>query len=111
MNKIIFTFMAVLSLVLLAGIISAGAWPPPINPDTDNDGVLDSVDLCPNTALGEVVNLDGCSIEQLCQGNWKNHGKYVSCVARTSKIFIELGLITEEHGAIVSEAAQSEIGK
>ena len=33
--------------------------------DADNDGVIDSVDACPNTLLGEVVNEVGCSLSQL----------------------------------------------
>ncbi|VAW17516.1 hypothetical protein MNBD_BACTEROID04-916, partial [hydrothermal vent metagenome] len=37
--------------------------------DTDGDGVLDNVDLCPNTPTGEVVNSDGCSNGQLDDDN------------------------------------------
>ncbi|AMC11130.1 hypothetical protein Lupro_07645 [Lutibacter profundi] len=33
--------------------------------DTDGDGVLDNLDLCPNTPTGEIVNSDGCSNGQL----------------------------------------------
>jgi hypothetical protein len=45
-------------------------------------------------------------------GNWKNHGKYVSCVAHIAEYYLEMGLITEEEkDAIVSKAAQSDIGK
>jgi len=87
--------------------------------DSDGDGVSDEVDLCPNTSSGDVVDADGCSINQLCPcvgpasgGTWKNHGKYVSCVAQTAEEFMNDGLITEEEkGAIVSQAAQSSCGK
>ena len=42
---------------------------------------------------------------------WKNHGKYVSCVARTSESFVEMGLITEfEKDVTVSTAAGSGCG-
>src|SRR5262249_23579407 len=35
-------------------------------PDSDGDGVVDSADLCPDTPSGAVVNVNGCSIDQLC---------------------------------------------
>ena len=34
------------------------------NEDSDNDGVLDSVDACPNTPNGETVDANGCSEAQ-----------------------------------------------
>ncbi|NQV77861.1 MAG: thrombospondin type 3 repeat-containing protein, partial [Lutibacter sp.] len=37
--------------------------------DTDGDGVLDSVDLCPNTPALESVNANGCSNNQLDDDN------------------------------------------
>jgi hypothetical protein len=88
--------------------------------DTDGDGVLNDPDLCGLTPTDEVVDpATGCSIAQLCpcEGprgtteRWKNHGQYVSCVARSAESFVELGLITEaEKGEIVSAAAQSSCG-
>ena len=33
--------------------------------DSDNDGVLDDVDICPDTAEGETVNDEGCSEKQV----------------------------------------------
>jgi len=62
----------------------------------------------------EVVDSVGCSIEQLCpcEGSWKNHGKYVSCVDHEAERFFESGLISEEDkDAIVSAAGQSQCGK
>ncbi len=38
-------------------------------PDSDNDGVLDSADLCPDTPEGETVDADGCSDSQLDDDN------------------------------------------
>src|SRR5712692_2060500 len=66
-------------------------------PDADGDGVPDSRDLCPNTPKGDVVDADGCSIDQLCpcRGSWKNHGEFVDCVASQASRFFDLGLITE----------------
>ncbi|MFL0798159.1 MAG: PHB depolymerase family esterase [Cellvibrionaceae bacterium] len=38
----------------------AGTPPPPT--DTDGDGVLDSVDNCPNTPAGDTVDANGCTV-------------------------------------------------
>ena len=88
--------------------------------DIDGDGVANASDLCADTPQYEIVDpATGCSIAQLCpcEGprgttvSWKNHGKYVSCVAKTSETFVEQGLITEaEKDSTVSEAAQSDCG-
>jgi hypothetical protein len=76
-------------------------------PDGDGDGVPDLEDSCNNTPTDQPVDIDGCSIQQICATSVKNHGAYVSCVARDSK---ELIITPGEHGLIVSEAAQSDIG-
>jgi DNA-binding beta-propeller fold protein YncE len=34
--------------------------------DSDGDGVLDADDACPDTVTGDVVDLQGCSIQQRC---------------------------------------------
>ncbi len=89
--------------------------------DDDADGVVDLSDLCPGTPAGTVIDPQtGCSIVQLCPcagprdstEPWRNHGKYVSCVAQSAKTLVDLGLISEtEKGAIVSAAGQSNCGK
>ncbi|MGZ5517589.1 MAG: hypothetical protein ACXWJX_07820, partial [Limisphaerales bacterium] len=82
--------------------------------DEDADGVPDSLDQCPGTPAGSIVNADGCSIEQLvpCDGPWKNHGQYVSAIAHVTREFREQGLISEgQRAQIVSEAARSDCGK
>ena len=33
-------------------------------PDSDSDGIEDSLDRCPGTSIGHVVNSHGCSAEQ-----------------------------------------------
>jgi len=84
------------------------------DPDDDNDGVLDVDDICSGTATGEYVNSNGCSIGQQCSitDNWKNHGKYVSCVSHAAEELVEEAVITEEEkDAIVSAAAGSSVGK
>ncbi len=68
--------------------------------DIDGDGVLNDDDNeCGFTPVDEIVDpSNGCSIEQLvpCDEDWKNHGKYVSALAKTTNGFVEQGLITEE---------------
>jgi hypothetical protein len=86
--------------------------------DSDGDGVADSLDECPGTPAGSVVDANGCSIDQLAPcagpasgGTWNNHGQYVSTVAHLSEEFLEQGLISQTlQEAIVAEAAQSNCG-
>jgi len=87
--------------------------------DADGDGVADSLDACPETPIGAIVDANGCSIDQLAPcsgpisgGTWKNHGQYVSSVAQAAEIFVASGLITEAQAEeVVSHAAQSRCGK
>jgi hypothetical protein len=86
---------------------------PEFPPDSDGDGVPDELDPCPNTRAGEVVNASGCSVDQLarCDGPWKNHGQYVSAVARLSAQFRKAGLITQKQRlAIFLRAVKSDCG-
>lgn len=88
--------------------------------DGDGDGVPDASDRCLGTPEGEIVDPDsGCSVYQLCPCNaprgtdrsWKNHGRYVSCVAHAASDFLEMGLIRgRQRGEIVSTAARSGCG-
>ena len=83
-------------------------------PDSDGDGVTDDIDQCLETVPGDIVDENGCSIADLCpcDNDWKNHGKYVSCVTKAAKDFVKAGLIdNNEKGDMVSEAAQSSCGK
>jgi hypothetical protein len=83
--------------------------------DEDGDGIPDDADLCPHTAVGEIVDASGCSIEQIAPcsgpasgGRWKNHGQYVSSVAQAAEAFVMQGLISQEQAdEIIAQAAQS----
>jgi hypothetical protein len=87
--------------------------------DSDDDGVPDAEDECPNTPPGAIVDGHGCSIEQLVPcagprpgGSWKNHGQYVSALARAAQEFLALGLISQEQkDDLVTAAAKSTCGK
>src|SRR6266542_303038 len=86
--------------------------------DADGDGVADSLDECPGTPAGVIVDANGCSIDQLAPcsgpasgGTWKNHGQYVSSVAQAAESFVAQDLITtEEADEIIAQAAQSNCG-
>ena len=88
-------------------------------PDSDQDGVADEHDVCPDTAPTDIVNSQGCSIGQLVPcagpvsgGKWKSHGRYVVAVSGSVRSFLAAGLLTEDqaHG-IVTSAANSNCGK
>jgi len=81
--------------------------------DDDGDGVIDADDACVPTPLGEEVNAAGCSLSQLCpcDAPWKNHGAYVSCMAKATNAFVAAGLMSgAEKGAVMSEAGASDCG-
>lgn len=88
--------------------------------DVDDDGVENDIDACAATMMDEIVDPElGCSITQLCpcEGprattvSWKNHKKYVSCVYKTAKEFVSLGLITQaDKHLIKDDASQSDCG-
>jgi len=105
-----------------ADIVGAGAFNASFSllgeTDADGDGVPDSLDLCPGTPAGAIVDANGCSINQLAPcsgpasgGRWKNHGQYVSAVASAAEAFLAQGLISADQAdAIVALAAQSNCG-
>ena len=86
--------------------------------DADADGVADSLDLCPGTPAGAIVDANGCSIDQIAPcsgpasgGTWKNHGQYVSAVAQAVNAFLAQGLISADQAdEIVAQAAESRCG-
>src|SRR6266705_3953791 len=105
-----------------ADIVGAGAFNASFSllgeTDADGDGVPDSLDLCPGTPAGAIVDANGCSINQLAPcsgpasgGTWKNHGQYVSAVAHAAGAFLGQDLISADQAEeIVSQAAQSNCG-
>jgi len=86
--------------------------------DADADGVPDSLDLCPGTPAGAMVDANGCSLDQIAPcsgpasgGTWKNHGQYVSAVAQAAEAFLEQDLISADQAEeIVTQAAHSHCG-
>jgi hypothetical protein len=81
--------------------------------DADGDGVLDGDDRCLGTPVGSAVDASGCSVADACpcDSDWRNHGSYLRCVARTSELFVANEWISlAQKDAIVAQAAQSSCG-
>lgn len=88
--------------------------------DTDNDGILNKDDFCPDTESGLIIDLNGCSINQLCPCDgpggsaelWRSKGSFVACTVDAVKKFADLGLITKEEKQVtITDAAQLSCGK
>jgi hypothetical protein len=84
--------------------------------DDDGDTVADAGDACPGSDLGAVIDAVGCTspqrFEAACpiRGVYRNHGQYVSCVAREADAQVALRLISkDDKGVIVSTAAQAKV--
>lgn len=85
--------------------------------DGDGDGISDADDLCPGTEAGGAVDLDGCSLDQLCPCagpapgiEWRNHGQYVSCVA-THVDVLSPPLDPQTRRLLIAQAAKSDCGR
>ena len=94
--------------------------------DTDEDGVPDGEDDCPDSDLRLTVLIDecnagvsntvfpnGCTISDLiasCAEGASNHGQFVSCVSHVTNDLKKAGTITgQQKGAIQRCAAQADI--
>jgi len=84
--------------------------------DNDNDNVPNGDDLCPATAPGDAVDVNGCSIQELVNKcaieNSSDHGEYVSCVVEFANRFFKAGTVSQsERKYLINTAARSMIGK
>ncbi len=96
--------------------------------DSDGDGVFDDVDVCPDSIVSDTVVIedcdsgvenivfdDGCTLAdlvQLCADEAKNHGDFVSCVAKLANGLKKGGVLSgKEAGKLTSCAAKSSTGK
>jgi len=96
--------------------------------DVDEDGLGDDCDACPESDTEPTVVIDGCDSgvantqftdgctisDQIgvCEEGAKNHGKFVSCVAKKTNALKKAKVISgNQKGQIQSCAAQSDIGK
>jgi DNA-binding beta-propeller fold protein YncE len=89
-----------------AGIDIVGA-------DSDQDGVANTDDACPGTALEVIVDAAGCAIAQYCVCDaFPNHGQYQACLAARTRGFRTDGLIDDrQRASILTEGARSQCGK
>jgi hypothetical protein len=67
-----------------------------------------------------MVEIPGNTVDENCDGiivcdpnaDWKNHGNYVNCVTHETNLLMKAGFMTgNEKSDIVSESAQSDVGK
>lgn len=81
--------------------------------DPDQDGVWVEDDLCPGTAPGVLVGLQGCSVEQVCPCDFEwGRGEFMWCVRIKLALTQLQGLIsTNERRALIGEAYDSECGE
>ena len=80
--------------------------------DMDADSVLKEIDMCQATPLGSIVTSNGCSAFQYvdlnCNDALENHGKYVSCVARSANELVDENVIAvTEKKEFIKAAAKS----
>lgn len=97
-----------------------------VRDDDDDDDIPNNEDSCPHSNRNETAVIgncdsgvsntlfdEGCTISDLiaeCADGAKNHGKFVSCVAKLTNGLKKDGIITgQEKGAIQSCAAQASI--
>lgn len=59
---------AVALVAMAAPVVAAVVAPPAPPADSDNDGVADKKDRCPNTPAGARVNADGCEMDSDADG-------------------------------------------
>jgi hypothetical protein len=86
--------------------------------DADGDEIRNDEDLCPGTAPGEPVDVNGCSYDQRQEAAcpldkcYRNHGEYVVCVVRAAHQAVEDGLISrQEAKEAIWAAVHSDVGK
>lgn len=86
---------------------------PPADQDTDNDGVPNASDRCPDTPSGAIVDQYGCSIEQLCPCAGPRNGGvypkkgYAKCVSAQSKRFMKAGFISKYDAKIYKKNSKN----
>jgi hypothetical protein len=75
----------------------------------------DNADINPDS-----YDLPGNMVDENCDGSlscdpnadWRNHGKFVSCVAKKTNVLVKNGIITHKEGRLLKRAAaKSDVGK
>ncbi len=94
--------------------------------DADKDGIPDPLDNCittPNTdqadsdgdGIGDACDESSCEPQPLacpCDGDWRNHGEYVRCVAEVAQAYFKDGLIpARDKQRLIKAARGRECGR
>ena len=56
------------------------------DPDDDNDGILDSMDNCPNTPLGTTVDANGCELFEMPKDNYRVEVGSATCIGNSDGV-------------------------
>ena len=56
------------------------------DPDDDNDGILDSIDNCPNTPLGTTVDANGCELFEMPKDNYRVEVGSATCIGNSDGV-------------------------
>ena len=129
-SRVILGLVAITSAVVLAvtwrpAFAQTPGCPPP-GVDTDHDGLCDGDDACPASDVAATIVIDGCDTGvanasfkdgctmadelAVCAESPRNHGRYVSCVAKLANTWKRAGLLAAgEKGKIVRCAARANI--
>lgn len=88
-DRIWFACRLALASAMLWAVTGAAPAYGQVDPDTDADGVVDSLDQCPDTEPEELVDAVGCDV-CACDGpndveSWTSHEQYVGCVITEAK--------------------------
>lgn len=89
------------------------------SPDLDGDGVPNTLDGCPGTPAGRVVDAAGCGIAQRCPcrgpalgGPWRSREDFAECMRGTTQDFAGAGLISPPEAArLVRQASAGACGR
>jgi hypothetical protein len=82
--------------------------------DDDGDGVSDGADACTTSARAATVDKQGCSLADSCpcEGPWKSHTAFVSCVSKASQALVSARLLSSSKRAeAMADASASTCGK
>ncbi len=107
------TFGVTLLAAVVAALLTAGV--PPVaaqgaGDDGDSDGVVDALDECPDTPIGDLIDDRGCSVCP-CDGTaagaaWGSRREYVACVKAESKQRRAVGLLRAKQMRAAIRAAR-----
>jgi hypothetical protein len=98
--------VAALVLALVAPIAPGRAGAQALPADADSDGVMDDVDLCPDSAPYEMVDADGCAVCE-CDDDWDSRGQYLRCIYTEIHARRADGRLSRKAARLVSKAARA----